>query len=112
MAAPRSAAGIAHKFTRARGVFVLNGHRRANSAGSRHVASEPHQIRMRYDSVGDVDREIVGRIARAPLRHEDKVPGSIVRRAGLCGGDKCDQATRGCRISEKLFHHLLQNCGR
>ena len=63
---------------------------------------------MRDDTIADVDREIVGRIARASLRHEDKVPGSIVRRAGLCGGDKGDQATRGCRKSEKLFHHLLQ----
>ena len=76
------------------------------------MASESHQIRMRDDTVADVDREIVGRIARASLRHEEKVPGPIVGRAGLRGGDKCDQATRRCRISEKLFHHLLQSCGR
>src|SRR5262245_7867568 len=67
---------------------------------------------MRNDTVADVDREIVGRIARTPLRHEEKVPGAIVCRAGLRTGDKCEQATRGYRISEKLFHHLLQSCGR
>ena len=27
-------------------------------------------------------------------------------------GDKCEQATCGYRISEKVFHHLLQSCGR
>src|SRR5262249_36045103 len=67
---------------------------------------------MRDDTVADVDREIVGRIARTPLRHEEKVPGAIVSRAGLRTGDKCKQATRGYRISEKVFHHLLQSCGR
>ena len=58
---------------------------------------------MRDDTVADVDREIVGRIARTPLRHEGKVPGAIVSRAGLRTGDKCKQATRGYRISEKVF---------
>ena len=67
---------------------------------------------MRDDTVADVDREIVGRIARTPLRHEEKVPGAIVCRAGLRTGDKCEQATCGYRISEKVFHHLLQCCGR
>ena len=67
---------------------------------------------MRDDTVADVDREIVGRIARTPLRLEEKVPGAIVCRAGLRTGDKCEQATRGYRISEKVFHHLLQSCGR
>jgi hypothetical protein len=42
------------------------------------MASEPHQIRMRDDAIVDVDREIVGRIARAPLRHEAKVPRPII----------------------------------
>ena len=63
---------------------------------------------MREDTVADVDREIVGRIARTPLRHEEKVPRPIVCRAGLRAGDKCEQATRGYRIGEKVFHHLLQ----
>ena len=73
------------------------------------MAPEPHQIRVRDDTVADVDREIVGRIARASLRHEDEVPGPVIRRAGVRGGDKCDQATRGGCIREKLFHHLLQS---
>jgi hypothetical protein len=90
----------------------LNSHGSANGTRASYIAPEPHQIRMRDDTVADVDREIVGRIARTPLRHEEKVPGAIVCRAGLRTGDKCEQATRGYRISEKVFHHLLQNCGR
>ena len=65
---------------------------------------------MRDDTVANVDREIVGWIARASLRREEKVPGPIVRRAGLRDGDKRDQETRGYCISEKLFHLLLQSC--
>src|SRR5437868_13677524 len=104
MAAPRSTAGIAHKFTGARGVFVLNGHRRANRAGSRDVASEPHQIRMRYNSVGDVDREIVGRIARAPLRHKEKFSRTIVYRASLRRGSQ-HEATCGRQVKQNLYLH-------
>ena len=109
--APCPATGIPREPAGARREFVLNGHGSANGTRPCYIASESHQIRMRDDTVADVDREIVGRIARASLRHEEKVPGPIIRRAGLHGGDKCDQPTRRCRISEKLFHRLLQSYG-
>jgi hypothetical protein len=62
---------------------------------------------MRDDAVSDVDGEIIGRIARASLRHEEKVPGTVVRRAGLCDRYEGDQATCGYRICEKLSHCVL-----
>ena len=65
---------------------------------------------MRDYSVGDVDGEIIGRIASASLRHENEVPGTVVCRAGLGDGDEGDKAARGRRISEKLSHYLLQSC--
>jgi hypothetical protein len=86
MATPGTTTRIAPEPARARGVFVLNRHRSANRTGSRHVASEPDQIRMRHDSVGDVNGEIIDRIARASLRHKNEVPGSIVGRSSLCDG--------------------------
>jgi len=110
IAAPGPSAGSARQPSRARGVFILNGHRGANRTGSRDVTPEPDEIRMRDNSVGDVDGEIVGRIASASLRHKDKVPGSIVRGAGVCRGCKGDKTARGCSISEKLFHLFLQSC--
>ena len=64
---------------------------------------------MRDDAVSDVDREIIAWIARASLRHEEKVPGPVVRRAGLCARYEGDQATRGYRRCEKLFHCVLQS---
>jgi hypothetical protein len=50
------------------------------------------------------DGEIIGWIARASLRHEEKVRGPVVRSASLCDRYEGDQATRGylC-ICEKLF---------
>src|SRR5215471_17164761 len=59
---------------------------------------------MRDYSVGDVDREVIGRIACASLRHENEVPGSVIGRAGLRdrshGKRACDR-----RAKEELFHH-------
>jgi len=64
---------------------------------------------MRDGAVSDVDGEIIGWIARASLRHEEKVPGPVVRRAGLCDRYEGDQATRGYRICEKFFHCVLHS---
>jgi hypothetical protein len=72
------------------------------------MAPEPHEVGMRDGAVSDVDGEIIGRIARASLRHEEKVPRSVVRRASLCDRYESDQATRGYRKCEKVFHCVLQ----
>jgi len=36
------------------------------------MAPEPHEVGMRDDTVSDVDGEIIGRIARASLRHKER----------------------------------------
>src|ERR1700748_3792004 len=58
--------------------LVLNRHRRAYRTGLRDVPSESYEIGMSYDSVRNIDSEVVGRIACAPLRHEDEIPGAII----------------------------------
>src|SRR5262245_43440302 len=62
---------------------------------------------MRDDAGSDVDGEIIGGVARASLRHEEKVPGPIVRRTGLCNRYEGDQATHGHRRCEEVFHYVL-----
>ena len=71
------------------------------------MAPKPHEVGMRDGTVSDVDGEIIGRIARPSLRHEEKVPRPIVRRASLCDRYEGDQATRGDRTCEKVFHCML-----
>ena len=48
-------------------------------------SSEPHEVRMRHNSVRNIDSEVVGRIACASLRHEDEVPRTIIGRSRVCG---------------------------
>lgn len=74
VAAPPAAAGIAGESTGTGCVLIVDGHGSANAARPPHLTSEPHQIWMGNDSVSDVDREVVARIARTSLRHEEKVP--------------------------------------
>jgi len=57
-------------------------------------------------SVGDVDGEIIGRIARSSLRHESEVPEAVEYRAGLRDGVEGDQAAHGRHTDEKLLHCL------
>jgi hypothetical protein len=106
MAAPSPMAGCARQSSRARGIFILNGHRSTDRAGSCHEASELHQIRMAYDPIGDIDREIIGRIAGASLCHEQKVPRSIVSRASLCGRGQRKKTACDDHGKQKLPHHI------
>lgn len=53
---------------------------------------------MRYNSAGNIDGEVVGRIACASLCHEDEVPRAIVSRSRACGmrqGNKTNRGPRG-----------------
>ena len=88
-------------------MLILNGHRSANRAGFRDVSSELQKVRMRHNSVRNIDSEVVGRIACASLRHENEVPGPIVRGAGLRDRDGNDKTGRDCCVSEKIFIILL-----
>jgi len=63
---------------------------------------------MCHYSVGDVDGEIIGRIARSSLRHENEAPGAVECRAGLRDGVEGDQAAQDRHTGEKLLHCLLQ----
>ena len=59
---------------------------------------------MANDTVGDVDGKIIGRVTSASLRHENKVPRPIIRRAGLRDGGGSHDTGRGGCVSEKPFH--------
>src|SRR5262245_9740320 len=59
---------------------------------------------MSDESIGDVDGEVVGWIARASLRHEEEVPGSIVGRAGLCDGGQGNKRGHGCQAEQTILH--------
>ena len=104
VAAPCPAAGGTGEPAGTRGVFVLNGHRSANRAGFRDVSSELHEVRVRHNSVRNVNGEIVGRIACASLRHEDEVPGTIVGRSRMCGTRKGNK-TDDCRCAKRKLPH-------
>ena len=60
---------------------------------------------MRDDTVGDVDGEVIRRIARASLREEDKVPGSIVRGARLHDGGQGNKRDCGCHVEKGILYH-------
>ena len=62
----------------------MNAHRSANRAGFRDVSSELQEVRMRHNSVRNVDSEVVGRIACASLRDEGEDPRTIVGRSRVC----------------------------
>src|ERR1700753_1699367 len=90
---PCSAAGDPGETARTGGMFVLNGHRSADVARVRDVSLESHEIRMRHNSVGNIDGEIIIWIACAALRDEDEIPRAVVGRARICimrRGDKAD----------------------
>jgi hypothetical protein len=54
--------------SRAGCILFSDGDRSTNGTGLRDISSELQKIRMRYDSVRDIDDEIVSRIAGPPLR--------------------------------------------
>jgi hypothetical protein len=60
---------------------------------------------MGDDTVGDVDGEVISRIARAPLRHEEKVPGSIIGRSSLRDGGQGNQTASDRRGKQKPLDH-------
>src|SRR5258707_5831439 len=85
----------------------MNGYRSTNGTRARHIAFELHQIWMGDDSIGDVDGEIIGRIARSPLRHEEKVPRPVVGRTSLRDGGQGNKRDYGCHTEQKILHHHI-----
>jgi hypothetical protein len=74
MASLGPSAGRARQSSRARGILVLDGRRSADRSRRPDVTSKLHEIRVRDDSVGDLDEKIISRIASASLRHKNQVP--------------------------------------
>ena len=85
----------------------MNGHGGAGGTRARHIAPEPHQIWMGDDPISDVDGEVIGRIARASLRHEKQVPGAVLGRAGLHDGGQGNKRDCGCQAEQGILHHHI-----
>jgi hypothetical protein len=62
---------------------------------------------MGDNSIIDVDREAIGRIARASLRDEEKVPGTVVGRASLRDGGQGNKRDCGCHAEQRSPHHHI-----
>lgn len=59
---------------------------------------------MRDNPIGDVDGEVIRRIAGASLCHEKEIPGTVVRRAGLRLRDEGNEKADGGRSRDKFFN--------
>src|SRR3954454_22830268 len=81
----------------------MNGYRSTNGTRARPIAFELHQIWRGDDSIGDVDGEIIGRIARAPLRHEEKVPRPVIGRTSLRDGGQGNERETATVTQSKGF---------
>jgi hypothetical protein len=58
---------------------------------------------MRDDAIGDVDGEVVSRIASTSLRHENEVPRPIIGRMGLRGRGQ-GKAAHDRRGKQQVLH--------
>lgn len=57
---------------------------------------------MGNDSIGDIDREVVAGIARAPLRDEDEIPRAVIGRSRLRGWG---HQAKSCNRPEQMRLH-------
>src|SRR5258707_5832995 len=103
-AAPFSAAGRPEKPARAGRKFVMNRHRRMNRTRFRDVSLEFYEVGMSHNSVGNIDGEVVSRIACAILRHEEEIPGTVISGARVGHGYRGDKAG-GCNHPERRRLH-------
>src|SRR5258708_6983220 len=76
-AAPPSLAGRTKQPASSSCVLVLHRDGRPDGARALHVTRELHEVRVRHDSIRNVDRKIVGRIARPRLGYERQIPRSV-----------------------------------
>jgi hypothetical protein len=60
---------------------------------------------MRHNTVRNIDSEIVDRIASASLRHEGKVPGTVVSRSRVCGIREGNR-NANCRYTKRKNFHF------
>lgn len=57
------------------------------------------------DSVVDVNGKIVGRIAVAPLRDEEQIPGSVIERPTFSGRSQGSDTSHS-HCEDQVLHHL------
>ena len=97
MPAPSAPSRSDRQATRAGSVFVLDGHGCTHGTRTGHIPSKSDKVRVRDDSIVDVDCEIVRRIACTSLCRENKVPRPIKGRACLRRGSGRDETARDHR---------------
>src|ERR1700728_1900234 len=91
---PGAAPRVVGELAGAGSILVLDGYGCAYRARGRYITSEPDQIWMRDDSIIDIDRKIIARVACAALRHEPKIPGPIIERPRLGDGGQTGETAR------------------
>ena len=62
---------------------------------------------MGHNSVGNIDGEVVTGIAFAPLRHEDEIPGAIIRGSRVCHRCRGDKADCCNHPKRRRLHYLF-----
>ena len=65
---------------------------------------------MGDDTISDVDREVIGRIARTALRHEEEIPRTVVSRASLRTGRQGNKRDCSCHAEQKILHRDISDC--
>jgi hypothetical protein len=109
MTAPRATSRVDRQPARSGRVFVLNRHGCTRRARAGHVSSKSDKVRVRDDSIVDIDREVIRLVACASLCHENKVPGPVKRRPCLRRGSDRDE-TACDHQRNKRFHHVHAPC--
>src|SRR6266851_712576 len=110
VAAPGTASGVLRKLAGAGGIFVLDGDGCVYQPASCDLTSEFHEVWGAYNTIRDVDAEIVSWFASALLRSKGQAPRSIVVRCRRRGGrrqqNSCSYANQG-----KVFHAESSHSG-
>src|SRR6202012_2676018 len=104
---PGALAGGADQAAGAGGIFVLYRDGGANQARFLHGAPEPDEVRVRYQSMGNVDGEIIARVARPRSSVEREIPGPVI---GLDRGgsvSRGDPASRDQSRQNKPLHDFF-----
>ena len=103
VAAPSTASGVLRKLAGAGGILVLDGDGCVYQPASCDLTSEFHEIWVTYETIRDVDAEIVSWFTSALPRHKGQAPRSIVVRC-CCRGGRCQQNRCSHVDKGKVFH--------
>ena len=101
--APGAASRVLRKLAGAGGILVLDGDGCVYQPASCDLTSEFHEIWVTYETIRDVDAEIVSWFTSALPRHKGQAPRSIVVRC-CCRGGRCQQNRCSHVDKGKVFH--------